>query len=105
MNRLCEQKTYSWRVSSRRWHAAFILRAPSQAIATWDLPPRGWAWTVLLSLLQTWLVIDPLFILVRNNASCTRTRVRTVKYQVIEKAGAKGPLRLIANLMAEAFAG
>ena len=68
-----------------------------QAIATWDLPPRGWAWTVLLSLLQTWFLIDPIFILLRNNVSCTKGRVRTTKYQVGEKAAA-GLASVLANV-------
>jgi anti-sigma-K factor RskA len=71
-----------------------------EAIATISMPPRGWAWTVLLSLLQSWLVFDPLVILIRNNLRCTRTRVRTHKYQVAEK-GALGPLRMLANALAD----
>ena len=68
-----------------------------QAIATWSLPPRGWAWTVLLSLLQTWFILDPIFILLRNNISCTKGRVRTTKYQVAEKA-AMGLASVLSNV-------
>ena len=39
---------------------------------------------MLLSLLQTWFVLDPIFILARNNLRLSRHQ-RTGKYQVAEK--------------------
>ena len=45
-----------------------------QAIGTSSGTPRGWAWTVLLALLLTWLLVEPIFILLSNN----RTRVRSI---------------------------
>ena len=53
---------------------------------------------MLLSLLQTWLLLDPLFIILRNNLSCTRGRQRGHGYQTAEKA-AQGPLALVGNVL------
>lgn len=36
--------------------------------------------------MQTWLLLDPLFILLRNNITFTRGKQRTGKYQTMEKA-------------------
>ena len=43
-----------------------------------------WIWALSLSLLTGWLVQDPLVIIIRNNLSCTKTIIRSKKYQVIE---------------------
>ena len=59
------------------WGAAVVDDCP-EAIATLAMPPRGWACTVLLSLLLSWLCFDPLLVILRNNsAACTRHHQRT----------------------------
>ena len=45
-----------------------------------------------------WIILDPLFILLRNNINCTKKRIRSNKYQFAEK-GAMGPFALLGNLL------
>ena len=44
-----------------------------------------WLQAIGISLATGWLLQDPVIILVRNNLSCTKTIIRSKKYQVIEK--------------------
>jgi hypothetical protein len=44
-----------------------------------------WVTSILIAFTIGWLVQDPIVILVRNHLSCTKTIIRSKKYQVIEK--------------------
>jgi len=57
-----------------------------------------WLYSVVTSLAQGWFVFDPTVIVVRNNLSCTKTRIRTARYQTIEKF-VVGPLSVIAKAL------
>ena len=46
---------------------------------------RVWLQTIGVSLIVGWTLQDPLIIIVRNNLTCTKTIIRSKKYQIIEK--------------------
>ena len=46
---------------------------------------RVWLQTIGVSLIVVWTLQDPLIIIVRNNLTCTKTIIRSKKYQIIEK--------------------
>ena len=45
----------------------------------------AWIETVVIALAVGWVVVDTLFIVVRNNLSCTKKILHTRRYQYIEK--------------------
>jgi len=53
---------------------------------------QTWVSTLLITFVQGWFVQDIIVILVRNNLDCTKTIVRSWKYQILEKV-VVGPLR------------
>lgn len=61
-----------------------------------------WLQAIGISLVIGWFLQDPIIILVRNNMNCTKTIIRSKKYQVIEKFVVQ-PFRLAVNQVINFF--
>ena len=56
----------------------------------------NWAQSVSFSMLAAWGIQEPVVILIRNNLVCTRTVVRSSRYQTFEKV-IVGPIVKVIN--------
>ena len=55
-----------------------------------------WLQSVFISLAIGWFLQDPVVVIVRNNIKCTKKRIRSKAYQVVEKFIVQ-PFRLTLN--------
>ena len=61
-----------------------------------------WIQAILTSMAIGWFFQDPIIIVVRNNMNCTKTIIRSKKYQVLEKFVVQ-PFRLMVNQIINFF--
>ena len=73
------------------------LAAPWVALKVFDSTTVvNWAQSVSFSMLAAWGIQEPVVILIRNNLVCTRTVVRSSRYQTFEKV-IVGPIVKVIN--------
>lgn len=63
---------------------------------------KTWAQTVAQGLVQSWIVFDPMVIIFRNNMKNTKKRIRSKRYQMMEKA-IMSPITAFLKFMGKAF--
>ena len=80
-------RIFPWVVSvPLLWGMSFFTFYVSQAIFKDDsIYVVMWVEALIISLVQGWFIQDILVIVVRNNVKFTKTRIRTAKYQTLEK--------------------
>ena len=61
-----------------------------------------WGQTVLQGLLQSWVFFDPMVIIARNNMKNTKKRIRSKRYQMMEKA-IMSPITAFLKFIGKAF--